>query len=36
MQQDEQHDIGVVVDAVSAVLEIADADVEPSPSFGAK
>jgi purine-binding chemotaxis protein CheW len=34
-QQDEQHDIGVVVDAVSAVVEIPDADVEPSPSFGA-
>ena len=26
----------MVVDAVSAVVEIADADVEPSPSFGAK
>ena len=35
-QQGEQHDIGVVVDAVSAVLEIADADIEPAPSFGAK
>jgi purine-binding chemotaxis protein CheW len=35
-EQDGQHDIGVVVDAVSAVVEIADADVEPSPSFGAK
>src|SRR5450759_3536018 len=35
-EQDEQHDIGVVVDAVSAVVEIADADVEPAPSFGAK
>jgi purine-binding chemotaxis protein CheW len=34
-QKDEQHDIGVMVDAVSAVVEIADADVEPSPSFGA-
>jgi purine-binding chemotaxis protein CheW len=32
----EQHDVGVVVDAVSAVVEIADADVEPTPSFGAK
>jgi purine-binding chemotaxis protein CheW len=31
----EQHDIGVVADAVSAVVEIADADVEPAPSFGA-
>ncbi len=33
---EQQHDIGVVVDAVSAVLDIADADVEPPPSFGAK
>jgi purine-binding chemotaxis protein CheW len=29
------HDIGVLVDAVSAVLEIADAQIEPAPSFGA-
>lgn len=35
-QQGERHDIGVVVDAVIAVLEIADADIEPAPSFGAK
>jgi len=34
-QADEQHDIGVMVDAVSAVVEIADVDVEPAPSFGA-
>jgi purine-binding chemotaxis protein CheW len=34
-ENDEQHDIGVMVDAVSAVVEIADADVEPPPSFGA-
>ena len=27
-------DIGVMVDAVSAVLEIPDADIEPAPSFG--
>ena len=33
---EQQHDIGVVVDAVSAVLDIADADVEPPPSFGAR
>jgi purine-binding chemotaxis protein CheW len=33
---EQQHDIGVVVDAVSAVLEIADADIEPPPQFGAK
>ena len=35
-QEELQHDIGVVVDAVSAVLEIADADIEPAPAFGAK
>jgi purine-binding chemotaxis protein CheW len=37
VQQDgEAHDIGVMVDAVSAVREIADADIEPAPTFGAK
>ena len=35
-QGGEQHDLGVVVDAVSAVAEIPDADIEPAPSFGAK
>lgn len=35
-EDEQQHDIGVVVDAVSAVLDIADADVEPPPSFGAR
>ncbi len=36
MQQDEgSHDIGIMVDAVSAVLEIAAADIEPPPAFGA-
>src|SRR4051812_30951586 len=30
------HDIGVLVDAVSAVQEIADGDVEPPPNFGAR
>jgi purine-binding chemotaxis protein CheW len=35
-QQGEQHDIGIAVDTVSAVLEIADADIEPAPSFGAR
>lgn len=34
--QDQPMDIGVLVDAVSAVLEIADADIEPAPSFGVK
>ena len=29
-------DIGVVVDAVSAVLEIAAEDIEPAPTFGAR
>lgn len=32
----EHHDIGVAVDAVSAVLEIADEAIEAPPSFGAK
>lgn len=31
-----KQDIGVVVDAVSAVLEIAPADIEPVPAFGAR
>jgi len=35
-QHGEQHDLGVVVDAVSAVTDIADSDIEPAPSFGAK
>ena len=34
--QDWNHDIGVLVDAVSAVLEIADSDIEPPPNFGIK
>ena len=33
---DEHHDIGVVVDAVSEVLEVSGADIEPAPAFGAK
>ena len=33
---EEHHDIGVVVDAVSEVLEVSSADIEPAPSFGAK
>jgi purine-binding chemotaxis protein CheW len=33
---DERHVVGVVVDAVSAVLEIDRADIEPPPTFGAK
>ena len=35
-QEGQQQDLSVVVDAVSAVLDIADADVEPPPSFGAR
>ena len=35
-QQDHKLDISVVVDAVSAVVDIADADIEPPPEFGAK
>jgi purine-binding chemotaxis protein CheW len=34
--EEQQHDIGVAVDAVNAVLDIADADIEPAPTFGAK
>jgi purine-binding chemotaxis protein CheW len=34
--EDEQHVIGVVVDAVNAVLDIPAAEIEPAPTFGAK
>ena len=34
--EETRHDIGIVVDAVSEVLEVSDADIEPAPSFGAK
>ncbi len=33
---DIKQDIGVMVDAVSEVLEIASGDIEPAPAFGAK
>lgn len=33
---DTRRDIGVVVDAVSEVIEIAARDIEPSPAFGAR
>ncbi len=33
---DIRQDIGIVVDAVSEVLEVSRADIEPSPAFGAK
>jgi len=36
VHEEEHHDIGVVVDAVSEVLEVSSADIEPAPSFGAK
>lgn len=33
---DLKHDIGIMVDAVSEVIEIAASEIEPAPSFGAK
>ena len=35
-QDDEHHDLGIMVDAVSEVLEIPGGDIEPPPSFGAR
>ena len=35
-QDDAKHDLGIMVDAVSEVIEIHGADIEPPPSFGAK
>lgn len=32
----ERQDMGIVVDTVNAVLEIAAADIEPAPAFGAR
>ena len=32
----EQQDMGVVVDAVNAVLEIPSSEIEPAPAFGAR
>lgn len=32
----EQHVVGILVDSVSAVLEIAAEDIEPPPGFGAR
>lgn len=34
--ESESHDIGVIVDSVSEVLEIPDNEIEPPPSFGAR
>ena len=37
VHQDEfKHDLGIMVDAVSEVLEIPAAEIEPPPSFGAR
>jgi purine-binding chemotaxis protein CheW len=35
-ENDERQDVGVVVDAVSEVLEIPATEIEPPPSFGAR
>ena len=35
-QDETKHDIGIMVDAVSEVLEIGTGEIEPAPSFGAK
>ncbi|MGE5466783.1 MAG: chemotaxis protein CheW [Ignavibacteria bacterium] len=35
-QEEGRHDIGIMVDAVSEVLEIGSAEIEPPPAFGAK
>lgn len=35
-RQDLRQDIGVIVDAVNEVLEIAASDIEPAPTFGAR
>lgn len=35
-EENDTQDVGVMVDAVSAVLEIPASDIEPAPSFGSK
>ena len=35
-QGEDRHDLGIMVDAVSEVLEIPGSEIEPPPSFGAK
>lgn len=35
-QDDTRHDIGIMVDTVSEVLEIQTGEIEPPPSFGAR
>jgi len=32
----ERQDVGILVDAVSEVLDIAESDIEPAPSFGTR
>lgn len=34
MHEEESHDIGIMVDAVSEVIEIAANQIEPAPTFG--
>jgi purine-binding chemotaxis protein CheW len=36
MSENERQDIGVIVDAVNEVLDIASTEIEPAPTFGAK
>lgn len=36
LDEETRHDIGIIVDAVSEVLEIPGTEIEPPPSFGAK
>ena len=35
-ENDFRHDIGIMVDAVSEVIEIPRSEIEPAPSFGAR
>jgi len=35
LQEDRRHDLGIMVDAVSEVLEIGSHHIEPPPAFGA-
>jgi purine-binding chemotaxis protein CheW len=35
-EAEERHDIGIMVDAVSEVLDIPDSEIEPPPTFGAR
>ncbi|MDE2402003.1 MAG: purine-binding chemotaxis protein CheW [Burkholderiales bacterium] len=33
---EERHDVGVIVDAVNEVIDIANAEIEPAPTFGTR